>query len=430
MSNSLFSLRLLVLSLIGTVLLASVSLGLIFNSVFEHLSKEAPEQSYAQQKALLAALASQLDTQAANQGLTGISENEQLPLSITPRVSFPLPKVLSDQLDAGQTLVLESAEQVSLHHLLPSRQEVISLGVDVNQIAEENESLKLVLTSLFYLSLVSLILIWLYPLLMRLLRLREAAKDFGKGDFSRRVEVGSGSYIADIEREFNSMANRIESLIDDIKLLSSAASHDLRTPLARIRFGVETMAEEDHPAQRENFQKRIIRDVDSMVDLVEQLLNYTRLEQRLLNTTFERVDLTAMLHQIVDQAGEKDKTIELLLPSEPAILLAYNEFIRTLLNNLIGNAVKYAEKHISVTLNLQHGKLSLTVEDDGPGIAEDKRQDVLQPFVRGNDPTSSPGFGLGLAVAKRISEHFGGNITICSSDSLGGAKVNVMLRGQ
>ena len=114
MSKSWLSLRLLVLSLIGTVLLASVGLGLIFNLLFEHFSDAEPAQSYSKHKALLATLATSLDTHSPNSNLIDKLGNEQLPLSITSRENFPLPQVLSEQLDNGQPLVLESAEQVAL----------------------------------------------------------------------------------------------------------------------------------------------------------------------------------------------------------------------------------------------------------------------------------------------------------------------------
>lgn len=430
MRKSWLSMRLLVLSLVGTVLIASVSLGVIFNYLFEHFSEETPMQSYAEQKALLATLAISLDTAIQDQRTFEKLRNEAPFLTITARTNFPLPALLNDQLDLGETLVLESAEQVSLHHLLPNRQEIISLNLEVNRVTENNGALRLIMTSLFYLCLISLLLIWVYPLLLRLLRLREAAQAFGKGNFSVRVEVGSGSYIADIEREFNNMSKRIEALIQDIKLLSSAASHDLRTPLARIRFGVETMAEEDHPTQREQYQKRIIRDVDSMVELVEQLLNYTRLEQQLLNSKFEVVNVDTMLEQLIAQIDDGTIAVNLDVPPSSVTLFAYDEFIQTLLNNLIGNAAKYAHKQIKITLTQQHRDVCVIVEDDGPGIAKDKWQEVLQPFIRGDNSSTSKGFGLGLAVVKRISEHFGGSITISDSEVLGGAKIQVTLKAK
>lgn len=113
----------------------------------------------------------------------------------------------------------------------------------------------------------------------RLLLLRQKANAFGAGDLSVRIPQGAVSYIADIEQEFNRMAQRIESLVYDNKLLSRGLSHDLRTPIARLRFGLDVLEEAElSPAQRKTIA-HLNRDLVAMESLVEILLSYSRMGQ-------------------------------------------------------------------------------------------------------------------------------------------------------
>ncbi len=424
MSQSLSSLRLLVLSLIATVLLASVGLGLVFDSLFRNLSERTDQEDYQLEKSVLTSLEqSYLLSQDKPAFLTNW-HNAQYTVAALPLAQFPLPPSLQQDLLRGEILVLESEESISLHKWVSGSDELLSLHLQPAK-ADANEFLRYWLTSLFYLCLLGLVLLWLYPLLMRLLTLRQAAKEFGEGKFATRVKVGSISYIADIEREFNRMALRIEHLIDDIRLLSSAVSHDLRTPLARIRFGVETMAEEDEPQQREYFQQRIVNDVDAMVELVEQMLDYSRLERQLLQAENEEIDLVKLLPQLTQQAQTGQLIINMQLPGKPAKLAANQQFISMLFNNVLGNAIKFAKSTINIQLHQQGDSTLLCIEDDGPGIPINKRAEMLKPFIRDNDSSGEKGYGLGLAVVKRICEFYAGTIVISDSQKLGGASVQL-----
>jgi len=125
----------------------------------------------------------------------------------------------------------------------------------INLVAADDLPL-LILTLLFYGAVVSLILLWLYPLVRRIQRLTVSAKYFGEGEFSERISTKPSSQLYGIESEFNRMAQRIQDLLADNKLLSTAVSHDLRTPLARLRFGVDALSEQLNSESQQDYINR------------------------------------------------------------------------------------------------------------------------------------------------------------------------------
>lgn len=426
MKQSWLSVRVLVISLLLTVLTASAALGVLFNWLFLQFSEEANVAVFQKEEAFISALATSLQDVQTAQNVVQHWQSNESSLSLTPLSEFPLPDVLKVPLMQGEVLHLESEQDVSLSILIPDGQHVLTMQVAVVHL-EPDSALRLLLTSLFYVALLVPLCLWLYPLILRLLKLRQTAQKFGAGELSERVDVGSVSYIADIEHEFNQMAQRIENLVGDIKLLSSAVSHDLRTPLARIRFGIETMAEEDELAQRSAYQERIIRDVDFMVELVENLLDFARLEKSLSQSAPQQINLNEHVTQALEQHSHSDTTIVREITSEPVILSGDRTFVLMLINNLLGNALKFCEQQIMVSLAIDKQFAVLTIEDDGPGIPEAKRQDILQPFVRGQEQDRKSGFGLGLAVVKRITDFYGGRIVVTESALLGGACFTIRL---
>ena len=222
------------------------------------------------------------------------------------------------------------------------------------------------------------------------------------------------------------MAQRIESLVSDVKLLSSAVSHDLRTPLARIRFGLDTLAEEDDPKLRQRFEERISDNVDEMVELVETLLNYARLDQAMINLEKRSVSLTSIVASCIKTKIVDDKQIT--FDSENEInVLGDPAYLMILVNNLLQNALNYGENQVIVSISQSDENVVLSVYDDGAGIPEDDRQQIIKPFIRGNDSEQSvKGYGMGLAIVTRILQWHQGSLVIKESETLGGAEFNVL----
>jgi len=279
---------------------------------------------------------------------------------------------------------------------------------------------------------------------------------------SARVPLVRFSLIRNIETEFNAMAERISTLVEDNRLLSSAVSHDLRTPIARLRFGLDALSEEDNPEVQDRYMVRISNDLAEMEHLVEVLLDYARLEKQQHELPLQPMSLaprvTDRINAMFNDATHK---IEWDIPDEDVFVMANERYIDMVLNNVLQNAQRYGETRIRVSIESAPVKETgnrvtqrvtpwknryvwLVVEDDGPGIPDDERERVLKPFERGRANTErvrvtpnksasaknalSSGFGMGLAIVQRILDWHGAKLEFASSESLGGAEVRMGFR--
>ncbi|MGJ8678843.1 ATP-binding protein [Paraglaciecola sp.] len=423
------------LSLLFVVLTAAIGLGWTLDNFFaqmnlsEHKTKSSSELlSYRQ---MGSALANTLDRHtAAEQFLASWSTNSHVGLSLISRSELPLPLELENNFSTGIPLELESENNILIHFLLPSRQQVLILSIPKLNDKDGNEGLRLVFTSVFYLGILGIVLIWLYPLIRHLQQLRKSAQAFGEGALDQRVTITRTSYIADIEMEFNRMAQRIQILVDDNKLLGNAVSHDLRTPLARLRFGIEALQQTDNPANRDKYQRHISRDIDEMEKLVAVLLNYARMEQAMVKVDQHAIDLNSLINQCVGLQESLNNKIEWASKGE-LYVDGDEHYLAMLLNNLIDNALEHANTKIRIELVRVKNKVVLKISDDGSGIAEDKRLELLKPFTRGDmSEGKKSGYGMGLAIVTRIAQWHNAEFSIHDSVALGGAEFVVTFIGK
>jgi two-component system OmpR family sensor kinase len=432
--------RNLTLSLLAVVLIATIGLGWMFDSIYHQYFKTSEEHIQTgvlndnkDAISILESLGSQLAITLATidnrqEFIENWPSNKQLSLKLLPINNFPLPQPLLEGLTSGEPLLLETNDTIALHFYLQNTAELLVLTTTPLLLNHKNSVLAILLTSMFYLALLILMSLWLYPLARRLMALRQTAKSFGEGNLSQRINVGSISYIRDLELEFNRMAQRIDDLVNDIKLLSSAVSHDLRTPLARIRFGIDTIQEESDPILRRKFEQRISDNVDEMVNLVESLLNYARLDQTLITLNKAPVDLVSLVNCCISNKSEDDTEVTLQSPKQKILVSGDFSYLSVLMSNLLQNAHQYCDKRIEVAIVERSNMVVVTVSDDGAGIEFDQIKQILKPFIRGKTNTKIiKGYGMGLAVVKRIVEWHQGEISIGNSATLSGAKFTISL---
>nr|WP_194362708.1 ATP-binding protein [Neptunicella marina] len=385
------------------------------------MSKQAVQDEFQSYRELGTVLARSLDKQQdIGQQLSQYQQTHSISLALDSAENFPLPPSLAEHFKQGEPLLLEDDSEVTINFWLPEHQQILMLKMIIND-KQQVSRLQMSLTLLFYVGILALVLVWLYPLINRLQKLAKVAKAFGEGDLTRRIARSSTSYIADIEREFNHMAARIETLVNDNKLLGNAVSHDLRTPLARLRFGIEALEDTKDVQKREKYQQHLAKDIDEMERLVNVLLNYARLEQKLDSLGKELVDLSSLVAHCIDSQHMPDTEIRQTIQSGLKVQGEAN-YLSMLVNNLLINAHQYANGCISVGLSRNGQYVQLTVEDNGPGIPFEKRQELLKPFIRGDNPDVTPGYGMGLAIVSRISQWHSADLEIAHSVELGGAK--------
>ncbi|MFQ1044129.1 sensor histidine kinase BfmS [Acinetobacter variabilis] len=281
------------------------------------------------------------------------------------------------------------------------------------------------LLSLFVLSL------GIYGLLVPMQRkLREVSYALNKmktGNMSLRLPVEGSDEMATLASSYNNMSDHIQRLIEAQRELMRAVSHELRTPVARIRFAVEMMADEDDYDYRLQQVEQIDKDIEALNTLIDEIMTYAKLEQGMPSIEFEDVDLFEVLEQVAVEtdALKTGKEVEVLPMPVPVTVEAERRYLHRVVQNLVGNAVRYCEQKILISGGLDaKGMAYICVEDDGPGIPEADRARIFEAFARLDDSRTraSGGYGLGLSIVSRIAYWFGGEIQVDQSPTLGGAR--------
>jgi len=416
--------RRLTLTLFLAILLSIFSLGFLFDALFEG-DPESVRDEYSELLLFGGALASALDSSSEQEKFQSQWPNDQeYDVSISTLEDLPLPPDLQSTFQSGEPIALESEDGISFHFQLLNSKKVLTIQTQ----KRSKHDVALVFTSLFYMGTLVLVFLWLKPLLDRLKLLKTTTAEFGSGQLTSRVKPSYFSYISDIEHDFNSMADQIQQLIDDNKLLTAAVSHDLRTPLARLRFGIDTLAESETSSQHARYIERMSTDIEKMEQQVTALLRYARLDNVLAGTNMQTVSLRQLLGECVGSWQDIAVNISVveigLTTDEPLNISGCIEHLATMINNLIENAIKHADTLLIVELDRNPNAVALVFRDNGPGIDEALRTHVLKPFQRGDDSANS-GYGLGLAVVNRIANHHGAIVSIDNCEQLGGAKITV-----
>lgn len=281
------------------------------------------------------------------------------------------------------------------------------------------------LLSLFVLSL------GIYGLLVPMQRkLREVSYALNKmktGNMSLRLPVEGSDEMATLASSYNNMSDHIQRLIEAQRELMRAVSHELRTPVARIRFAVEMMADEDDYDYRLQQVEQIDKDIEALNTLIDEIMTYAKLEQGMPSIEFEEIDLFEVLDQVAVEtdALKTGKEVEVLPMPVPVTVEAERRYLHRVVQNLVGNAVRYCEQKILISGGLDaKGMAYICVEDDGPGIPEADRARIFEAFARLDDSRTraSGGYGLGLSIVSRIAYWFGGEIQVDQSPTLGGAR--------
>ncbi|SFB14779.1 Signal transduction histidine kinase [Poseidonocella pacifica] len=248
-------------------------------------------------------------------------------------------------------------------------------------------------------------------------RLGIAAEAFGKGRHVPYRPTGALEVRA-AGNAFLDMRARIERQIEQRTLMLSGVSHDLRTPLTRLKLGLSLLDDVD--------REPLERDVDEMREMLDAFLDFARGEAE---SPPEPVDPVALVAMIVDDARRSGRSVSIVSSEGTGEVRLRVGAIRRAVENLIGNAVRYGTKaEISVALTAK--ALRISVEDDGPGIPEAQRAEAIKPFSRlepGRNQNRGAGVGLGLAIATDIARAHGGALRLSKSERLGGLRVDLVI---
>ncbi|MDB5896670.1 MAG: putative histidine kinase, classic [Ramlibacter sp.] len=258
-----------------------------------------------------------------------------------------------------------------------------------------------------------------YPIVRRLTqrleRLREGVERWGEGDLSARVSENGTDEVAFLARRFNHAAERVETLVKTHKSLLANASHELRSPLARIRMGLELMVPEPSPRARDE----ITRNIGELDQLIDEILLASRLDASESDLgTVEAVDLTGLAAEESARAGAE---LEISQSEQTVMVPGVAKLLRRALRNLLENARRYSNGPVQVVVVRQGNEAVVKVCDRGPGVPEAERERIFEPFYRLRGASEREGsVGLGLSLVRSIATRHGGRVA-CEDNPGGGA---------
>ncbi|UTV98616.1 two-component sensor histidine kinase [Marinomonas rhizomae] len=248
----------------------------------------------------------------------------------------------------------------------------------------------------------------------------------GRSGLPKEIPDSSGT-LKELAYSFDSMSSHIQRLLKVQREMINAISHELRTPIARLRFGLEVMKDEVDDDVAKTIEA-LEGDVEELNTLVDEVLTYGKLEEGSLALNFKELSISQLVGDILkhNHLLLQHLNVEVNI-NETDLVLADEHHLSRALQNLILNASKYAAGKIVITFSHDEERWQLDIEDDGPGIAFEDRDKVFIPFQRlDNSRTrASGGYGLGLAIVQRIAFWHGGAVLIDASES-GGAKFSLI----
>ena len=264
-----------------------------------------------------------------------------------------------------------------------------------------------------------------YPVIRRLTKRLEAlelgVRQWGEGDLSRRLPDAGADEVAVLAQGFNAAAQRVQALLLSHKALLANASHELRSPLTRIRMGLELMG----PQTASSIKEEIARNIQELDQLVDEILLASRLDASEADLgTMEPVDMLGLMAEECNAVG-----VALDAPADSAGLVVYGvaRLLRRAVRNLLENALRHGASVVNASARRDGGSIVLAVADNGPGVPVHLRERIFEPFYRLPGASERDGgAGLGLALVKSIVVRHGGAVS-CRTPSHPGACFEVRL---
>ncbi len=327
---------------------------------------------------------------------------------------------LSDQLSSylgkGSELRIEESDKAYYWILHPKQSDI---WIRIPSIHIDYSIYFVNLAYLLIIFLLSTLGGWLFAKQLHrpLKRLEFAAREIGRGDYPGRLKEQGARELVAVTKAFNQMAKDVHQLEEDRTLLLAGISHDLRTPITRIRLAAEFLTDEET-------KQGIVTDTEDMDAIIDQFISFVR-DGR--DEAIVAIDLNELLENIAEthQLHQRDVITDLRpLPLLSVRVLA----LKRVFNNLIENAFRYGRAPVELGSYFveQAGskKIVVTVSDHGDGIKDKDVERLFQPFARGEQARTGRGSGLGLSIVKRIVEMHGGTITLSNLDR-GGLEAKV-----
>ncbi len=352
-------------------------------------------------------------------GIGVYTEEDALPLGLQDALYYEFRSQVMSELLGGPAEVRISQGDEYLFWIRPPQAPNYWVKIPLTGLEEANYTPLIIV--LMILGALSVIGGWLFvrQLNRPLKALQSAAHEVGRGEFPKPLTERGTTEIVAVTQAFNRMSKGIKQLEDDRNLLMAGISHDLRTPLTRIRLATEMMSQQD-----EFLKEGIEGDIDDMNTIIDQFIDYIRHD---VKDKAEVADLNVLLQEVAQAEAVNDRKIELVAGDIPKIPLRYVA-IKRVVANLIQNAIRYSEQDIVIESGQEPSGnfVYFSVSDSGPGIPDADIERLFQPFTQGDKARGTEGSGLGLAIIKRIVDMHGGRILLTNRET-GGLSAKVIL---
>jgi two-component system sensor histidine kinase RstB len=268
------------------------------------------------------------------------------------------------------------------------------------------------------------LLAWIVPTWLSARRLRQGSKNFAKENLHGRVKYVFASNLNGVAKTFNKMADKLERLLNRNKLLASAISHDLRTPISAMEFSLELLSNSHDQQSRKRYLNQMKVNLESLRKMHKELQLYTEFDQREIRLDIHIQPLDAWLNRHLDVYWQ-NKTISVSITEKATNCYCAldNAYLGRALDNLLSNGFYYAKTLLHIALSTEGQHCLISVENDGEPIDKISRDEIFEPFVRLNHgyARERDSSGLGLAIVRQIMSWHEGSVRVEDSE-LGGAK--------
>ena len=375
---------------------------------------------------------SELPNEDLEHSIANINRHYRVNLTIDNINNVALPATLIAEISQSGGLMLATDQQTYLLRKIPQHENKL-IKLQLPPATEEDQQQNIILTAILYIGVCTILIAWLFPLARRLFILTNAAAKIGKGELNVRVPINKFSYISPLEKSFNHMAYQIEKLMTDNKLLARSLSHDIRTPMSCLRFGVEAALDSRNIDKKNHYLIRMEAELTNMETMTSAFLDYAGMERQGVNLKLESVQINNFIQGITDELQSLAEQYNITLIFEPLANETYYSldchWFQRVLQNLVSNAVQYANSKVVIQLSISTDNINIFVEDDGKGLDQSKLDIIFDPFIKLDvDRSREQGhFGLGLAICQKVIDWHKGSISAKNSLKLSGAQFCISL---
>ncbi|RYY77261.1 MAG: two-component sensor histidine kinase [Gammaproteobacteria bacterium] len=413
-------------SLYLIIVLSIILLGLALNKFWDELSPPADiDPAIVDVVRLIEKFVEDSPNQHNATHLNSLTENLNYQVKLVSISNFSKTDIVK-KIKEGDIVSISDERTHYFYKRLKKSDDVIML---VSPAEENNRSnLYIIFIMLFYAAIAGVIFLWVWPLARDLARLGLHTQQMGKDGQQLTIDISPRSVLYPFANTFNAMAKRLNEILRSQKEMTLAISHELRTPLARMKFALAMTEGHQLPESVQSQLSNVNKDILEMESLINSFLAYAGFDQQSQQLNQREGYMHDLIQEVILRLSSAEYShidIEINDETDGRFITCEWSLMQTAIQNLIHNAFGYAKNKIVISIKILPEHFLIEVEDDGPGVPDEQQSRIFESFVRVySELTNRSGFGLGLALVKRIVEWHAGQVSY-SHSNLGGAKFTI-----